>query len=291
MSEPFVTQELHSQPSTWIAARNVATQAAHALPAPGEKIAIVGCGTSWFMAQAYGALRESTGHGLSDAFVASEYPVGRHYDRVVALTRSGTTSEVIELLTHLDDIPTVTITAVGDSPAALAADEVIVMEFADECSVVQTRFATTALALLRANLGEDIDALAAQADEALTIDITPLLGADQVTFLGRGWTVGLANEAALKAREAAQFWSESYPGMDYRHGPISIAQPGRLVWFLGEADPRLVEDAQSTGATVVHHDLDGMAALIVAQRFAVAKAQAQGLDPDHPRSLTRSVIL
>jgi glucosamine 6-phosphate synthetase-like amidotransferase/phosphosugar isomerase protein len=34
-----------------------------------------------------------------------------------------------------------------------------------------------------------------------------------------------------------------------------------------------------------------MADLIVAQRVAVMLAVAQGLDPDHPRNLTRSVVL
>ena len=52
-------------------------------------------------------------------------------------------------------------------------------------------------------------------------------GIAQITFLGRGWTVGLAREAALKCREAAAFWAEAYPAMDYRHGPISIAAPRR----------------------------------------------------------------
>ena len=47
-------------------------------------------------------------------------------------------------------------------------------------------------------------------------------------FLGHGWTVGIAEEAALKLREAAQFHTEAYPAMEYRHGPISLADPGRL---------------------------------------------------------------
>ena len=63
--------------------------------------------------------------------------------------------------------------------------------------------------------------------------------AEQVTFLGRGWTIGLAEEAALKLRESAQLWTEAYPAMEYRHGPISIAAPGRVVWALGEVPDRL----------------------------------------------------
>ena len=125
----------------------------------------------------------------------------------------------------------------------------------------------------------------------MEIDVTALLTAQQCAFLGRGWSVGLAQEAALKSREAAQFWSEAYPAMDYRHGPISIAQPGRLVWALGDVPPGLEAEVVARGATWVHHDMDAMAALVVAQRFAVELALSRGLDPDHPRALTRAVVL
>ena len=54
----------------------------------------------------------------------------------------------------------------------------------------------------------------------------------QFVFLGRAWTVGLAREAALKVREAALAWSEAYPAMEYRHGPISVAGAGTVVWPL-----------------------------------------------------------
>jgi fructoselysine-6-P-deglycase FrlB-like protein len=114
----------------------------------------------------------------------------------------------------------------------------------------------------------------------------------QVTYVGTRWTVGLAHEAGLKQREAASAWTEAYPAMDYRHGPIAIAQPGRGLWIFGEPPASLLEDVEATGATIVYHpDLDPMASLVVAQRVAVAKALALGLNPDHPRSLTRSVIL
>ncbi len=92
---------------------------------------------------------------------------------------------------------------------------------------MQTRFATTTLALLRASLGDDVACLASDAERALAAPL-PLDPAhlEQVSFLGVGWTYGLASEAALKLREAAQFWAESYLAMEYRHGPISIAAPG-----------------------------------------------------------------
>ncbi|WP_234392874.1 MULTISPECIES: SIS domain-containing protein [Actinomycetes] len=273
----------------WRAAAALAPSAA--LPQPGERVAVVGCGTSWFIAMSYAVAREQRGLGVTDAFAGSEYPASREYDRVVAISRSGTTTEIVDLLAAMPAQRTVLITAVGDSPAAEQADEVVELSFADEQSVVQTRFATSTLALLRAGLGDDIGQLAAAGAEALAEPIDDLLDAEQVTFIGRGPAVGLAFEAALKTREAAQFWAESYPAMDYRHGPIAIAQPGRLVWSLGPAPAGLADDVARTGARFVHHDLDPLAALVVAQRFAVALAARRGLDPDRPRSLTRSVIL
>ena len=68
------TDEIRSQPKLWERAGALAASLDGILPAPGEQAAIVGCGTSWFMAQAYAALREGNGHGRTDAFAASEMP-------------------------------------------------------------------------------------------------------------------------------------------------------------------------------------------------------------------------
>jgi fructoselysine-6-P-deglycase FrlB-like protein len=204
------------------------------------------------MAMAYAALREDAGHGLTDAFAGSEFPAGRDYDAVVVISRSGTTTEVLDVIRGTG-LPTVAITATPDAPIVALADETVLLDFADEQSVVQTRFATTTLALLRASVGEDLTRAAADAATALTIEVEPLVALEQVTYLGTRWTVGLAHEAGLKQREAASAWTEAYPAMDYRHGPIAIAQPGRGVWIFGPPPPGLLEDVAATGATVVYH--------------------------------------
>ncbi|MCK2215166.1 sugar isomerase [Actinomadura sp. ATCC 31491] len=281
--------EIASQPECW--RRAVADVPAGALPREGERVAVVGCGTSWFIAMAYAALRERAGHGETDAFAASEFPTGRAYDRVLALTRSGTTTEVLELLARVST-PATAITADPRTPIMRAAGEVIVLDYADERSVVQTRFATTQLALLRASLGEDLTRAVADAERAVADPLpAELVEAEQFSFLGTGWTVGLAQEAALKMREASRSWTEAYPAMEYRHGPISIGAPGRVTWMLGAAPEGLRAQVEQTGATFVESDLDPMAELIRAQRVAVARAFARGLDPDEPMHLTRSVIL
>jgi fructoselysine-6-P-deglycase FrlB-like protein len=290
-----VAREIESQPACWRRAAEVAAGAgAAALPRPGERVAVAGCGTSLFIAQSYAARREAAGSGETDAFAASEMPTGRAYERVVALSRSGTTTEVLDLLGRLGDAaPTVVITADAEAPAARAAGAAVVLDFADERSVVQTRFATSALALLRAHLGEDVEPVAAQAEAALAAPLPPgALERTQFTFLGRGWTVGLGQEAALKLREAALAWAEAYPAMEYRHGPISIADERSLVWILGEPPEGLTGDLRATGALVVAEPgADPQAEVVRAQRLAVALAEARGLDPDRPRHLTRAVVL
>ncbi|HEV2919157.1 MAG TPA: SIS domain-containing protein [Actinomycetota bacterium] len=291
--EPFVQTEIMSQPGCWRRAVEVAARSQELLPRDGERVAIVGCGTSWFMAQAYASLREATGRGETDAFAASEMPRGRDYDRLLAITRSGTTTEVLELLHQVRGRqPTLAVTADPASAVLDAADQAIVLDFADERSVVQTRFATTTLALLRASLGQDLEPVVAAAEQAVAADLPAgLLERTQFTFLGSGWTVGLANEAALKMREACSAWAESYPAMEYRHGPISITDARSAVWFLTPPPASLPEEVAATHALVLTPTGDPMAELVRVQRLSVALAAAKGLDPDRPRNLSRSVIL
>ena len=260
------------------------------------RVAFVGTGTAWFMAEAMAALRERAGQGESDAFVASEFPPTRRYDQVVVMSRSGATTDIVKTLENLKGrMPTLALVGNTQTQAAKLADETIDLSFADEASVVQTRFATTALALARALLGADAHAELEQwlrdADYALAIRIDEeYADVDQITYLGRDWTIPLAAEAASKVRQCSQGWAEAYSALEYRHGPITIAEPGRLVWMIGEAPTGLDEDVEATGARFVSHMIDPMAELIVAQRLAVGRAMRLGLNPDAPRHRTRTVL-
>ncbi|MFG3054702.1 SIS domain-containing protein [Kitasatospora sp. NPDC048239] len=288
-----VEAEIASQPDCWHRAAELAAQSRGTLPETGERVAVIGCGTSLFMGQAYAALRESSGQGVTDAFAASEFPGVRSYDRVIALTRSGTTTEVLTLLERVaGQVRTSAVTADPDTPVMAAADDVTVLDFADERSVVQTRFATTALTLLRAHLGLHTEAVEHDGRRALAEPLPEgLPDRTQFTFLGTGWTVGLANEAGLKLREAALAWTEAYPAMEYRHGPISIAAPSTATWMLGAAPAGLAEQVRRTGTQWIEGGLDPLAELVRVHRLAVELAAARGLDPDRPRNLTRSVVL
>ncbi len=291
----YLADEIASQPECWSEAIALAAsaQAQVALPRSGDRVAAVGCGSSLNVARCYAALREAAGHGRTDAFPASEFPATRRYDRVLYISRTGTTTEVLDSLRQVPaGTPTLAMTTDPDAPLAREAGQVLLLGFATERSVVSSRFITSSIVLLRAHLGSDVRGLPAQAAREVTRPLPPgLAGQREFTFLGRGWAAPVADEAALKLREASRTWAESYPAMEYRHGPISVSDPGTVVWALGEVPADLLADARRTGATVIATGADPLAGLIGAQRLAAALAERKGIDPDQPRALSRSVIL
>ncbi|WP_022885705.1 SIS domain-containing protein [Glaciibacter superstes] len=289
----ITAREIASQPTIWREALGLVDTARELLTRKGENVLVIGCGTSAFVAESFAVLREQAGFGRTDAAYASEPWSWRDYDAVIALTRSGTTTEVVEALRAVPEgVTRIAVTGVSGSPVTELAEATLGLDFADEQSVVQTRFPTTFLLLARAALGYDVDAVP---DEAARILAEPLPveldGKDHFVYLGTGWTYGLAQEAALKIREAAQAWSESYPLLDYRHGPLAVAGPSSIVWMFGATDEGLIEQIRSTGAHVVTSVSDPLIELAQAQRLAVAVAESRGLNPDSPRNLTRSIVL
>lgn len=287
-----VLGEIASQPECWTIGVDRREEAAAVLPQSGERVALIGCGTSFHIAAALAVARESAGHGETDAFPASELP-SRPYDAVVAITRSGTTTEVLEALSRLaSPVRKIVVTTAPTLPVAELADGLLILDYADEKSVVQTRFATTVLSVVRAHLGHDLGPVIDQAATVLAAELNDeWIDRSHYVFLGREWAVGIAGEGALKVREAASAWSEVYPAMEYRHGPLSVASAETLVWCFGDEDQSLVTDIERAGATVVGSTLDPQADLVRVQRVAVATALARGLDPDRPRHLNRSVVL
>ncbi|KAA0022258.1 SIS domain-containing protein [Antrihabitans cavernicola] len=292
MTNSFLAEEIASQPDDWTAAADVARNFRDRLPADGEQVAVIGCGTSLFMARAFAALREFGGHGVTDAWSASEIRRSRDYDRYLVICRSGTTTEVVDAMRSLPaGVPRTVMCSSPGTPALELADPILIDQV-DERSVVQTRFATTTLAILRWHLGEDLAPVIEQARAVLAEDdLEAVRAAEQISFVGMGLGAALAEEAALKLRESCQSWAESYPATEYRHGPISIAAPGRAVWSLGPLVPGFADDIAATGAHLEHRDIDPMAELVRVHGLCVLRSADLGLDPDHPRSLSRSVIL
>jgi fructoselysine-6-P-deglycase FrlB-like protein len=289
-SPSLTEREIADQPAAWERAAALAP-AVDLFPA-GARVALIGCGSSWSAAAAVAALREELGLGETDAFPASEAPLDRAYDRIVAVSRSGTTSEVLHALGRVrPGTRTMAIVGAPESPVAEACQDVLSLGFADDQSVVQTRFVTATIALARAVLGHDLGPVIDDGRAALEQPLPAAWDRRHHVILGRGWCAGLAGAAALMLRETAQATCESYPAMEYRHGPIALAGPHTAVWFLGAAPAGLEEEVDRTGAAVIRSDLDPLAQLVRVQRVAVALAGTRGLDPDRPPHLSRSIVL
>src|SRR6516162_6951738 len=127
--------EIASQPECWAKAIELAASAESALPAPGERVAVIGCGSSLNVARCYAALREAAGQGETDAFPASEVPATRRYDRLVYISRTGTTTEVLDAIRRAPTgTPTTAVTAAPDEALAREARHVVLLDFADERS-------------------------------------------------------------------------------------------------------------------------------------------------------------
>ncbi|MGE9809278.1 ATP-binding cassette domain-containing protein [Janibacter sp. G1551] len=190
--ETHLAREIRTQPDNWLDVADRVAEFEAVLPARGQRVLAVGCGTSFYMAQSYARLRADAGYGTTHAAAASEVPPGAaaDYDKLVVISRSGTTTEVIALLEELAGaIPTVAIVATQGTRIPELADDTIFLSEVDEQSVVQTRFATTALALLRSSVG-GADAVRAAAKDAREVIETPveellgdLLDVEQITFL------------------------------------------------------------------------------------------------------------
>ncbi|MFT4083754.1 MAG: SIS domain-containing protein [Nocardioides sp.] len=286
-------REIASQPEIWERVLAEAPEHSRLLPAPGEPVLFVGCGTSYYVGESYSRLRNSADLGRTRAAIASEIPYVDDDETLVVLSRSGTTSDVADVIReHKANRSTRVIGIVGEAgtPIAELCDHLILLDYADEESVVQTRFASSALLLLRASLGEDLSGLPDAARAALEAPLPEPLPR-HVVFLGHDWTIGVAQEAALKCREAAGYWTEAYALMEYQHGPLAVAGEGSLVWCMTETADFVSGPIRETGADVLVPDLDPLAQLVTAHRLAVALAHQQGRDPDHPRHLARSVQL
>jgi glutamine---fructose-6-phosphate transaminase (isomerizing) len=285
-------RELTSQPEIWAQAIALPTAVRDLLPRQGEKVIVIGCGTSYYIGDAYAYLRNDAGLGRTRAAIPTELTWIDDDEHIVVISRSGTTADVIEVVERYRETHRITaILGDTDTPLGALCERIVHLGFADEKSIVQTRFATTVLTTLRTSIGPVPATLIDDARTALELPLpADPASIRQVVFLGHRWSVGLAHEAALKVRESAGAWTEAYPVWEYQHGPISCAGPGSLVWALGELPEIVADDIRATGATVYTDDLDPQADVVLAHRLALALARNAGRDPDTPPFLNRSVL-
>jgi len=125
--------------------------------------------------------------------------------------------------------------------------------------------------------------------------------------LGGGAAFGLANEAVLKATETGQVPASAFHPFEFRHGPISVCEPGMIVVGIlgGEVEAeerRVLQESAALGATTWALGSDGPGAgldetarlplvLHALQALALGIAVRRGLDPESPRHLGPVVVI
>jgi glutamine---fructose-6-phosphate transaminase (isomerizing) len=137
----------------------------------------------------------------------------------------------------------------------------------------------------------------------------------RAVVLGRGYSYPSAREWALKLQEMALVAAMSYSAADFEHGPLALAEPGLPVLAVAPSGPEL--DAQIDLLTRLKQDhgarllvvSDASAArdideglalpagippwlapiveIVPAQLYAYHLTVARGLNPDHPRSISK----
>ncbi len=242
--------------------------------------------------------------------------------QVVAISRSGTTTETVEAVRTVASSARAVhaITTVEGSPLAAAASASTVMPSVDERSVVQTRSVVAAGWLVAswiqtpgldaASLWDGHTAASRAWAHELPTDVR------RVHLLGDGRFWPVAREGALKLKESALMDAEGFETFEHRHGPRSLVSEDTLV--IGMLHPDTTEPAlevlrelEGFGAKVATLATEGVPPLGVSlrwpqgwslpfdvtapmtalQAYALHAAQARGLNPDAPRHLAYSVVL
>ena len=326
-----------------VAARDAG--AARDVVADAERIVVTGAGSSYYLAlvvasAARTVLRRSViATPLSELIlrpdgVLLDGTAATRREPVIVISRSGSTSEAVTVAERMRAVghPTIAVTCRASSPLAALADVTLVSPAGDESAIVMTRSFASMLALLLGVIGGAagnerlVGDLARAADGWSDVAAAASIGRrfgetdfSRVVILGGGAAFGIAAEWGLKLTETSQVPASAYEPLEFRHGPISLCEPGMLVVGLvggpGAAEEvAVVAEAARLGATtwVIARDLDeargapGEVSVIgggldpiarlplllhPGHALALSLALTRGCDPDAPRHLGQVVIL
>lgn len=245
---------------------------------------------------------------------------------VIGVSQSGKSPDIVSMIANasVQGAKTVAITNNPASPLAENCRHVIDIQAGPELSVAATKtFVNSSVAglLLVAEAAEDvalrqaIDDLPDRFYQALDQDWSSLLEtltlANSAFLLGRGPSLAIAHEAALKFKETCQLHAEAYSAAEVMHGPVSIVGDGfpvlafvlrddaedatvDVVDSIAARGARVFSTSAKTGsvtrlpvASSSHPLTDALVQLVSFYSFIEGLACHLGLDPDHPRHLRK----
>lgn len=245
---------------------------------------------------------------------------------VWAVSQSGRSPDIVETAAAATRAGAVSVALTNDvgSPLALAVSHPLNIGAGPEKSVAATKTFVTSIAAglrLLAYWQDDhalhaaLDALPDHLARAVQHDWPAFRAAvarqGSVYVLGRGPSLAIANEAALKFKETCQIHAESYSSAEVMHGPVSIVEPGFPVLVLAARDASealitaTADDLARKGARVfatsdrggAFTGLDFVATghpltdplCLIASFYAMVErlAVGAGINPDLPRHLRK----
>ena len=334
MSSYCTYDEIKSQTAAWAQALELASAATLPRAEDYGQVLFTGCGSTYYLSLAAAALyQELTGRAAravpgGELWLNPQNYLAREKALLVAVSRSGTTTETIRAVQSFQAKQCGDVLVISNYDEALArlADTRILIDKGQEESVAQTRsFASmyvAATAVCARVAGRD-ELLAAMrrlpaAGEALMAkyeatarEIGEKNSVDRFYFLGSGIRYGLACEANLKMKEMTLTHSEPFHFLEFRHGPMSMANRHAVVAGLlsdanREREARVLTEMEALGAQVlglgesgtqvnfesnVAESVRGVLYLPILQLLAFYRSLAKGLNPDRPTNLTAVVKL
>jgi glutamine---fructose-6-phosphate transaminase (isomerizing) len=260
--------EILNQPRAWEATLEIVQSQGARLQELAEgvdEIVFTGCGSGLNAAVAIAPCFQKVTGMRARAVPAAEivfYPE-TVFDRcshylVVSISRSGSTTEVVNAQQAVAEwgYATLAVTCHPSSPLARGADAALVLEPANEASVTTTQSLTSMILC-----GQTMAGIVGSDEEYLDqLGQLPALGRDLIkpahevgrrvaqeaditrfAFVASGPLRGLAREAQLKVKEMVRAPSDSYPLLDFRHGPKSNVNERMLITLLSGDATRRVE--------------------------------------------------
>ena len=292
------------------------------LAQPSAEYVVIGCGTSYNLAMSIAAFLNERGFDAI-AVPSNEwlrrprsYKARTTKCQVIAISRSGETTELIEAARRSREhgLTVIAITCDDGSTLTANADHVLTAPTHPDEGIVMTTSASLMLLLALRFAGIDTSAAVPPAETLLNEferhGGSFLAGRTHFVFLGGGALRGVAAEGALKLEEMSLTATETYYPLEYRHGPVSVVDGSTLVVLLyhpdtREEEERLAGELSEKGAFVVGFggagdlqlevggpaELRGLVCLPALQLLGAQAAILRGVDATAPRHLTKVVTI
>lgn len=284
---------------------------------------IVGCGTSYHLAQSIAASFNLQG------LKALAVPGGEWSRRrqaflpdapdtvVIGLSRSGKSTETVQALevSRKAGLRTIAVTCEEASSITRFADQVVYAKTHPDEGIVMTASASLMLLMGLRLAGVTVPADAAGVAEKAMAELDAQLskaiaGKSHIVFLGAGALYGIAAEGGIKAQEMSLSHVQAYQPMEYRHGPVSLIDERSLVVLLYSdetqaEEAKIAAELRAKNATVIglggpgdiaipmalDPSVRGLVTLPALRILGERIAAAKGLDTASPRHLNKVVVL